>query len=66
MVEIVASSIFIILLAIILIQCNLCFGRDSRDMLDKPVDVTEGKSDGVVGAVETVADQFGRATNLEV
>ena len=65
--EIVASSIFILVLVLILIQCSLCFGRefDSRAIIDKPVHVTEGKSDGVVGAVETAADQLGRATNLE-
>ena len=60
--EIVASSIFILVLVLILIQCNLC--GDSRALLDKPVDVSEGKLDGVAGAVETATDQLDRATNL--
>ena len=63
--EIVAPSLFLLVLIVILFQCgDWCRKnfKDPQDVLDKPVDVEEGKSDGAVGLIDQAADQVNRAT----
>ena len=62
--EFVAPSIFLLVLVLILLQCNLCFGKDSRDLLDKPVDVKQTNADGTGDLVDQAADHLGRVTNV--
>ena len=53
------------MLIVILFQCgDWCRKnfKDPQDVLDKPVDVEEGKADGAVGLIDQAADQVNRAT----
>merc|ERR1712156_1397346 len=60
--EIIVPSLFLVMIIVILIQCG--WGRknlkDPQEVLNKPVDVEEGKKDGAAGLVDQVADQVSR------
>ena len=60
--ELVLPSLFLVLIIVILVQCGWCRKnlKDPQEVLNKPVDVEEGKKDGAAGVVDQVADQVNR------
>ena len=60
--ELIVPSLFLVLIIVILVQCGWCRKnfKDPQDVLNKPVDVEEGKKDDAAGIVDQVADQVNR------
>ena len=61
--EVVVPSLFIVIIIVILMQCgDWCRKnfKDPQEVVNKPVDVEEGKKDGAAGVVDQVADQVNR------
>jgi len=60
--ELMVPSLFLVLIIVILVQCGWCRKnlKDPQEVLNKPVDVEEGKKDGAASVVDQVADQVNR------
>jgi len=62
-IEAIIPSLFLVIIILILVQCgDWCRKnfKDPQEVLNKPVDVEEGKKDGAAGVVDQVADQVNR------
>ena len=60
--ELMVPSLFLVLIIVILVQCGWCRKnlKDPQEVLNKPIDVEEGKKDDAAGLVDQVADQVNR------
>ena len=60
--EIIVPSLLLVMIIVILVQCGWCRKnlKDPQEVLNKPVEVEEGKKDDAAGLVDQVADQVNR------